>query len=254
MSGLFERKTIVVTGGSGGGIGGGVVRGLAEEGAEVVIVDINERGRQVASEVGGRFVAADLSDPSVGAATVAASVDRIHGLVNCAGTLEASRFPELEFGEWNHVLSVNTAAPLFLIQGLFDRFVEGSTVVSITSLEERLPIALRRPLTTPIYAASKAALGLLTRSLAPVLGARGIRINAVAPGYVHTPLSAPLREVAEPWTAAQTPLRRWAEPDEIADAVLFLLSDDARYITGMSLRVDGGFALGPQRAWHLLEA
>jgi 3-oxoacyl-[acyl-carrier protein] reductase len=252
MSGAFDRKTIVVTGGAGGGIGGGVSRGLAEEGAEVVIVDIDESGRERASELGGRFVAADLTDPGAGAANVAVSVDQIHGLVNCAGTLEGSRFPELGVDDWERVLSVNAAAPLFLIQALFDRFVEGSAVVNVTSLEERLPMALRPPLTTPIYAASKAALGLLTRSLAPVLGTRGIRINSIAPGYVHTPLSAPLRETAEPWTAAQTPLRRWAQPDEIADAVLFLLSDDARFITGASLRVDGGFALGPQRAWHLV--
>jgi NAD(P)-dependent dehydrogenase (short-subunit alcohol dehydrogenase family) len=126
----------------------------------------------------------------------------------------------------------------------------GKPIVNVTSLEEQLPSSLFPPLTTPIYAASKGALGLLTRSLAPTLGARGIRINTVAPGYVHTPLSAPLRELAEPWTVAQTPLRLWAEPDEIADVVLSLLSDDPRYVTGTSLRVDGGFALGPQRALY----
>lgn len=247
MSGAFEEKTVVVTGGAGAGIGGSIARGLAEEGAEVVIVDVDDRGDEVAAELGGRFVKADLTDPAAGAATVAAAVERVDGLVNGAGILERTRFPEVDPAEWAPVQSVNAAAPLFLIQALFEQFVEGGAIVNITSLEERLPIAMRRPLTTPIYAASKAGLGLITRSLTPVLGERGIRINSIAPGYVHTPLSAPLREVAEPWSAAQTPLRRWGQPDDIADAVLFLLGDDSRYITGTSLRVDGGIALGPQR-------
>lgn len=248
MSGAFAGKTLVVTGGAGAGIGGAICRRLAEEEAELVIVDVDERGEEVAAGLGGRFVKADLSDPQEGARIVVAAVDRLDGLVNGAGTLERTRFPQIDASEWAPVLSINAGAPLFLIQALFDRIADGGSVVNITSLEERLPIAMRRPLTTPIYAASKAGLGLITRSLAPALGQRGIRINSVAPGYVHTPLSAPLRADAEPWSAAQTPLRRWAQPEDLADAVLFLLGDDSTYITGISLRVDGGFALGPQRA------
>jgi 2-deoxy-D-gluconate 3-dehydrogenase len=247
MSGTFDGKTVVVTGGAGGGIGGAISRGLHEEGAEVVIVDIDERGAELARQYGGRFIAADLSSPAAGAAAVAAEVERLDGLVNAAGTLERKRFPELEQAEWERVISINAGAPLFLIQALFERFDRGGAIVNITSLEEKLPIALMQPRTTPIYAASKAGLGLLTKSLAPMLGTRQVRINSVAPGYTHTPLSAPLRERAEPWTVAQTPLQRWAEPDEIADVVLFLLSDDARYVTGTSTKVDGGIALGPQK-------
>jgi len=247
VSGAFDARTIVVTGGAGAGIGGAIAGGLAQEGAEVVIVDVDERGEEVARELGGRFVRADLSDPPTGAKTVAAEVDQLHGLVNAAGVIERDRFPDLDIMEWQRVQHVNAASPLFLIQALFDRIADRGAIVNITSVEERLPIALRRPLTTPIYAASKAGLGLITRSLAPVLGERGIRVNSVAPGYVDTPLSAPLREMVEPWSASQTPLQRWAQPEEIADAVLFLLGDDSSYITGTSLRVDGGIALGPQR-------
>lgn len=248
MSGAFEGKRMVVTGGAGLGIGGSIATRLAAEGAELVIVDIDERGHEVAAELGGSFVRADLSDPVGGVAAVTEAVDRLDGLVNAAGTLERSRFPEIDPSEWAPIQSINAGAPLFLIQGLFERFAAGGAIVNITSLEERLPIAMRRPLTTPIYAASKGGLGLITRSLAPALGQRGVRVNSLAPGYVHTPLSAPLRADAEPWSAAQTPLRRWAQPEDIADAVLFLLGDEASYITGASLRVDGGFALGPQRA------
>ena len=250
MSGAFEGKTMVVTGGAGAGIGGAISRRLAEEGADLIIVDIDDRGHEVAAELGGRFVKADLSDPVTGVASVTDAVERLDGLVNGAGTLERTRFPNIDPSEWAPILSINVAAPLFLIQGLFDRISEGGSVVNITSLEERLPIAMRRPLTTPIYAASKGGLGLVTRSLAPALGQRGIRINSVAPGYVHTPLSAPLRADAEPWSAAQTPARRWAQPEDLADPILFLLGEDSMYITGTSLRVDGGFALGPQRGTY----
>ena len=248
MRRAFDAKTFVVTGGAGAGIGGAVVRGLAEEGADVVIVDIDPRGSEVARELGARFISADLSDPSKGCAAVASEVEHLHGLVNAAGIVERRRFPETEVNEWDRVLRVNAAAPLYLIQALLDHFVEGAAIVNITSLEEQLPISVFPPKTTPLYAASKAALGLITRSLAPALGSRSIRINSIQPGYTHTPLSAPLREVAEGWTSAQTPLRRWAEPAEIADVILFLLSDDARYVTGVTVKVDGGLALGPQRA------
>lgn len=247
MSGAFEGRRIVVTGGAGGGIGGAISRALAAEGAVLTIVDLDERGRELAPELGGTFIRADLSDPAAGVAAVAAGVERLDGLVNAAGVLEAGRFPELTIEEWDWAVHVNAAAPLLLIQALFEKFEPGGAVVNITSLEEKLPIALFQPRTTPIYAAGKAGLGLITKSLAPALGARGVRINSVAPGYTHTPLSAPLREKAEPWTAGQTPLLRWAVPEEIADMVLFLLSDDARFVTGTSTRVDGGIALGPQR-------
>jgi 2-deoxy-D-gluconate 3-dehydrogenase len=222
MSGTFAGKVVVVTGGADGGIGGAISRGLAEEGAEVVIVDIDERGHGLAAELGGRFIPTDLSDPAAGAETVAAAVERLDGLVNAAGVLESKRFPELEQREWEWVVSINAAAPLFLIQALFDRFAKGGAVVNVTAIEEQLPVALFPPWTTPIYAASKAGLGLLTKSLAPVLGDRGIRVNSVGPGS-------------------------WAQPAEIADVALFLLSDDARYVTGTSTKVDGGIALGPQR-------
>jgi 3-oxoacyl-[acyl-carrier protein] reductase len=252
VTGAFKDKTIVVTGGAGAGIGGATVRALVEEEANVVIADIDEHGRQVARDLGARFVRIDLSDP-VGASTVLANtVDVLNGLVNAAGLLEGRRFPEIDIVDWDRVLRVNAAAPLFLIRALFDRFAEGGAIVNVTSLEEQLPISLFRPKTTPIYAASKAALGLITKSLTPALGERGIRINSIQPGYTHTPISAPLREAAEQWSSAQTPLRRWAQPSEIADVILFLLSDDARYITGTSIKVDGGFALGPQRATQVM--
>lgn len=245
MSGVFAGKTVLVTGGAGG-IGGAIVRGLAAEGADVVIVDVDERGRELAEELGGRFLVADLGDPVAAAEMVAAEVESLDGLVNAAGIAEGSRFPELDFEDWERVTRVNSAAPLFLIQALAERISEGGSIVNITSLEARRPVGVVGPMTS-IYAASKAALESLGRTLAPSLGERKIRINSVAPGIVHTPLSAPLRERAEEWTSRQTPLNRWADPREIADVVLFLLSDESPYVTGTSLTVDGGFALGPQR-------
>lgn len=245
MSGAFEGRSVLVTGGAGG-IGGSVVRGLAAEGAELTIVDRDERGAELAAQLGARFIAADLADPVAAVASVAAAVDRLDGLVNVAGIAEERRFPELGIEDWEGVMRVNAAAPLLLIQALAGRIADGGSVVNVTSLEEQVPVGMVGPM-TPVYVASKAALASLARSLAPVLGARRIRINSVAPGIVDTPLAASVRELGEPWTAAQTPLGRWARPEEIADVVLFLLSDETPYVTGTSVMVDGGLGLGPQR-------
>jgi NAD(P)-dependent dehydrogenase (short-subunit alcohol dehydrogenase family) len=245
MTGAFAGKEVLVTGGSGG-IGSAVATGLAAEGATVTIADRDERGRELAAQLGGRFVAVDLTDPEAAVATVSAAVERLDGLVNVAGIAESKRFPEVGVGDWEVVMRVNAIAPYLLIQALADRISDGGAVVSITSLEERLPVGVVGPMTS-IYAASKAALGSLARSLAPVLGERRIRINSVAPGFVDTPLADSVRELGEGWTSAQTPLGRWAQPSEVADAVLFLLSDESTYVTGTSLRVDGGVAMGPQR-------
>lgn len=245
MSGAFAGKDVLVTGGAGG-IGSAVVAALAAEGATVTIVDRDERGRELAAKIDGRFIAADLSDPEGAAATVADAVERLDGLVNVAGIAESQRFPEIGVADWELVMRINAVAPYLLIQTLADRIAEGGAVVSVTSLEERLPVGVVGPM-TPVYCASKAALGSLARSLAPTLGERGIRINSIAPGFVDTPLADSVREAGEGWTSAQTPLGRWAQPSEIADAILFLLGGESGYVTGISLRVDGGVAMGPQR-------
>lgn len=245
MSGCFAGRAYLVTGGAGG-IGGAIARGLAAEGAELTIVDIDSRGEELAAELGARFIAADLGEPSAAVSAIEAAVERLDGLVNAAGIAEASRFPALTAADWEQVMRVNAAAPLFLIQALCDRISDGGSIVSVTSLEEQLPIGVVGPM-TPVYVASKAALASMARSLAPSLGERRIRINSVAPGIVDTPLAAAVKERGEAWTSTQTPLGRWARPEEIADVVLFLLGDETTYVTGTTVQVDGGIGLGPQR-------
>jgi NAD(P)-dependent dehydrogenase (short-subunit alcohol dehydrogenase family) len=241
---MFDGSTIVVTGGASG-IGRAVATELSRLGARVLIVDRDrDGGERVASETGSVFVEADLIDPTAAIDSIRANADELHGLVNTAGINEPSRFPEITAVDWDRVVAVDARAPLFLIQGVLDLFPpSGGSIVNVTSIEAVVGVGAIGP-TTPVYAAAKAGLNAIGVSLASQLGPRRIRINSIAPGFVHTPLSAPLREQAEPWTSARTPLRRWAQPEQIADAVIFFLSDDSEFITGTALAVDGGVALG----------
>jgi len=243
----FEDRSYVVFGGAGG-MGWATCARLAEAGARVLAVDIDaERGRAAEAELGIEFIQGDVLDLEPVKAGIEERLEAIDGLVYAAGIHEHGRFPAVSEEEWDRVFAVNVRGPFFLIQALMERFRSpGASIVAITSLEEFIPVAIVSS-TTPAYAGSKAALGLASKSLATHLGAQGIRINSVAPGLVRTPLSASVLDTAEEWTARRTPLGRWADPEDIADVILFLLSDDAGYVTGQSITVDGGFGLGQIR-------
>lgn len=235
----LQGHTVVVVGGAGG-IGRAVCATIASVGGRPLRVDLRRDAEHETIE-------ADVLDPGETARRIAGAVDgEIHGLVYAAGIHEHTRFPRLDLSEWRQVMDVNARGVLFLVQALVDRFASAASIVAVTSVEETIPVGVTGP-TTPAYAASKAALGSIVRSLAPPLGARGIRINAVAPGLVQTPLSAPVVAAAEQRTARRTPLGRWAQPEDIADVIAFLLSSDAGFITGASIGVDGGFSLGQLR-------
>jgi 3-oxoacyl-[acyl-carrier protein] reductase len=190
------------------------------------------------------FVRCDLSDvvPAV-AALRAALGGELSALVNAAGIVERTSFGEHSEQEWERIYAVNARAPLFVTQGLADLLHEGSAVVNVTSMEANHVVASTGR-TTTIYASTKAALQNLTETMAAELGPRGIRVNSVAPGLITTRLTAAMPSETRDWFNRLTPLGRFGAPEDIADVIAFLVSGDARYVTGVHVPVDGGMSLG----------
>jgi 3-oxoacyl-[acyl-carrier protein] reductase len=236
----------VVTGGSGG-IGRACVERLAEDGFEVVSVDV----AGPVSPGAASSVTADLRDVEGCVAAIRAACPRVDVLVNGAGVVESEPFFTVGLADWERVVAVNARAPFFLMQGLVDRMPRGSAVIGIASIEAITVLAMSGA-TSSIYASTKAALRSLTETLAVELGPRGIRVNAVAPGLIRTPMTARAQvDERDAWIRSHTPLGRWGEPGDIADVVGFLASPASRFMTGTTLVVDGGISLGQIRGWEV---
>ena len=242
-------KTALITGASRG-IGRASALALAKAGAQVLVH--YGRGEKEAEAVvteirkaGGRAhaIAADLAaadGPHKLARQVRAIVgDRLDILVANAGTSKAAAIEEYTVEDFDHLFAVNLRAPFFLVQQLLPILHEGSSIVLLSSLAARAAVG-----TLSAYAATKGAVDTLVKHFASILGARGIRVNAVAPGVVQTDMSGFTRtDAGRDYTLGMQALKRLAEPDDIGGVVAFLASDDARWITGDTIRVDGGSKL-----------
>ena len=246
----LEGKTAIVTGG-GTGIGAATARRFATEGARVVLTGRRtEPIEAVASETGGLAIAGDASDPAHVAEVVAATLDRFGVLdivVANAGLGFGGRAGEVTDERWERTIAVNLTGEFLVVRAALPSLVERrGNIVLVSSLS-----AFVSSPASAAYVASKAALIGLARSLAVDYGASGVRANAICPGWVRTPIGdRAVGELAQTkgialddaydLATAHVPLRRPAEPEEIAACCLFLASDEASYVTGTALVADGG--------------
>lgn len=231
---MAGERTVLVTGGARG-IGRAIAERLAESGWRVIITYLT--GRNEAEELARTH---DVQIRQVDLADRAETVDfaqqiceevPLTALVNNAGILEKEPFEEMTLDAWDRTMAVNVTAPLILAQAIGPSLSAGGSIVNIASTD-----AYVGSFHGIAYSASKAALLSVTRSLANVLGPRGVRVNAVTPGWVDSGI---LTESYE--AATLTPLGRNGHPDDIAKVVAFLLSSEAAFITGASIVTDGGY-------------
>jgi NAD(P)-dependent dehydrogenase (short-subunit alcohol dehydrogenase family) len=239
----LQGRVAVVTGGAQG-IGEACARRLAQEGCRLVITDVADAaGEKLAAELGARYVHCDVGDKTQVDALVAAAV-AAHGgidiLVNNAGIFKAADFLDVTEADFDAVLRVNLKGAFLVGQAVarvMARAGKGS-IVNMSSVNGTLAIP-----TIASYNVSKGGINQLTRAMALALADHGIRVNAVAPGTIATELAAKAvltSDDAKQRILGRTPMKRLGEPREIADAVAYLASDAASYVTGEILVVDGG--------------
>jgi 3alpha(or 20beta)-hydroxysteroid dehydrogenase len=254
MSGRVEGKLIVVTG-AGRGMGEAHAIRLAQEGASVIACDLEppERFSSGAGPAGPapgeaaapgtvHAVALDVADEQawleLRGRIEADFGGRVDGLINNAGVTSRVRLPDVELAEWNRVLAINLTGPMLGIRTLLPLMPEGASIVNVGS------IAGLTGHYTAAYTASKWGVRGLTRTAATELGARGIRVNAVHPGYIHTPMTDSAPATFRDANLEITPLSRGGQPQEVADLMVFLMSDESRFISGADIPIDGGQVAG----------
>ncbi|WP_426300138.1 SDR family NAD(P)-dependent oxidoreductase [Arthrobacter sp. R-11] len=249
----MNAKTVLITGGAQG-IGAQVANTLAGRGWRILVADLNEGpAKDLAKELSGRFPSAaphlgfgvDVADEvSVEGllAAVAGEINTLDGLVNCAGNILRQPAEEMDIAQWRRLLDIHLTGSMLMAKSCFPLLKAGNgSIVNIASVGSTFGLPGRSA-----YATAKTGMLGLTRTLAVEWGQHGIRVNAVAPGYVNTEMvRSGLRNgtLSEAALLGRTPLGRLAEPAEIASVIAFLLSTDASFIHGEVIKVDGGLTV-----------
>ena len=236
----LEGKLALVTGGSRG-IGRAIALELGRAGAEVVVGYRTGRdeAEAVAEEIGGRAVEADVSDAESAAALVEAAGD-VDVLVNNAGLTRDGLLVRMSDEDWRTVIDTNLSSVFYTCRAAARPMMRkrSGSIVNISSI-----VGVHGNWGQTNYAASKAGIIGFTKSLAKELGSRNVRANVVVPGYVKTQLTDVLPEEATSLMLQNTPLGRLGDAEDVAGAVRFLCSDEASFVTGAVLLVDGGLGM-----------
>jgi 3alpha(or 20beta)-hydroxysteroid dehydrogenase len=246
--GKLDGRVVLITG-AARGQGEQEARLFAAEGARLVLADVlDEQGRAVADETGGRYVHLDVSREEDWAAAVALATDtygRLDGLVNNAGILRFNELASTPLEEFLQVVQVNQVGAFLGMRSAIPALeaAGGGTIVNTASY-----VALTGMAGVTSYAASKAAILGMTRVAAMELAGKGIRVNAMCPGAIDTPMSNPgegvTSEALDALYGKLVPLARIGRPEEVARLALFLTSEDSSYITGQPFVIDGGWLAG----------
>ena len=243
----FENRSIIVTG-AGSGIGAACVKRLVAEGAKVVAVDVTQQGVDDARAVAAdpdrvHGIVLDVTDHAAALAAVAAAhqaLGGLNGLVNCAGITGIGSIIDTDPAKHRRIMAVNLDGTINMCQAFVQAVKYDKTpraIVNISSGAGLMGVANRLS-----YVASKFGISGISKSMAPELGPLGIRVNAVAPGVTRTPLMEyALKDPVKAKAILDAhPIGRIGEPEEIAAVILFILSDDASFMTGSVVSVDGG--------------
>ncbi|CAG0977151.1 MAG: 2,5-dichloro-2,5-cyclohexadiene-1,4-diol dehydrogenase [Candidatus Methanoperedens nitroreducens] len=243
-----KDKVVIITGG-GSGIGRETGILFAKEGAKVVIADVNEKAGaetvELIKNAGGEafFARLDVSNREQAKQVVKETIakyGRLDVLINNAGIIQDALVVKMTEEQWDKVIDINLKGPFNCIQAVVGQMIsQGSGVIlNISSI-----VALYGNVGQTNYAATKAGLVGMTKTLAKELGKKGIRVNAVAPGFIYTPMTEAMPEKILEMMKEKTPLKRLGTPADVASTLLFLASDEASFINGAVISVDGGLLL-----------
>lgn len=238
----FDGRTMIVTGGARG-LGAETARRLAAEGAHVVVGDLLEaEGAALAREIGGLFVRMDVGEEADWGATLAAAeaLGPLRGLVNNAGLYAPRPILETDAALFERHMRVNAFGCFLGLRLCAEPIARagGGAVVNMSSVAGQ-----RAPKAAAAYAASKWAIRGLTKAAAIEFGPLGVRVNSVHPGLIDTPMTEAIPAERKAARVEATPLGRIGAASDVAGAVLYLLSDDAAFVTGAEITVDGGVSL-----------
>ena len=244
----LENKVVIITG-SGSGIGRETAILFGKEGAKVVVADVNEKAGQETAELIRKngsdafFAKLDVSDREQSKEVVKDTLERygkIDILINNAGIIQDALISKMTEDQWDKVITIDLKGPFNCIQAVVEAMTNHGTgeIINVSSI-----VGLYGNIGQSNYSAAKAGLIGLTKTLAKELGRKGIRVNAVAPGFIYTPMTATVPEKILEMMKEKTPVKRLGRPDDIAYALLYLASDEANFVNGAVLSVDGGLLL-----------
>ncbi len=252
---IVKDKVVIITG-AGSGIGRETAKLFAKEGAKVVVVDIDEKGGK---ETIDEIVKILAEDPDNQGDVFFAKLDisnreqikqvtqevlnkygKIDVLINNAGIVQDALITKMTDEQWDKVIDIDLEGPFHMIRSVVNTMIEHGTgvIINVSSI-----VGIYGNVGQTNYSAAKAGLIGMTKTLAKELGRKGIRVNAVAPGFIYTPMTAKVPKKILDMMKEKTPLKRLGRPDDVGYALLYLASDKASFINGAVIPVDGGLVI-----------